>query len=374
MTSLGIPDAVLARATQVAREIVERLDELGGRRIRVVAEEILTGRAALLGLGAPGTVSAGGSSRLLAAADHWWALTLSRPDDVDAVPALLELPDASTDPWPLLVAASPNRSAAELVARARLLGLPAALLGEAAATTPNILSDTDTAMTSIPGLLVVDLSSMWAGPLCGRLLAAAGATVVKVESPRRPDGARAGNRGFFDWMNSGKLSYAVDFDAPELAELIRSADVVIEGSRPAALARRGLDPGHMPKRPGRVWLRLSGYGTTQPDRVAFGDDAAVAGGLVRYHNGHPLFCGDAIADPLTGLEATRGVLDALARGGGVVVEVAMAAVAATYAALPCDAIVAAPLLAPAVPPHPAHDLGAENDEVHRLVAARRIAC
>lgn len=48
---------------------------------------------------------------------------------------------------------------------------------------------------------------MWAGPLCGQLLARAGATVVKVESPRRPDGTRAGNRAFFNWMNAQKLSY-----------------------------------------------------------------------------------------------------------------------------------------------------------------------
>ena len=84
---------------------------------------------------------------------------------------------------------------------------------------------------------------MWAGPLCGQLLARAGATVVKVESARRPDGTRAGAPAFFDWMNAGKLSYAVDFDErPELRELLAVADVVIEGSRPAALQRRGLGP------------------------------------------------------------------------------------------------------------------------------------
>jgi hypothetical protein len=375
MTSLAIPEAVLARAARVADDVVRLMVELGGNETSVDAEEILTGRAALLKLASPGNVSAGGSSRLLAASDGWWALTLSRADDVYAVPALLELPDAGTDdPWPSLAAASTQRCVADLVARARLLDIPAAVLGEARQSAPNVLPHDETALLPLGDLLVVDLSSMWAGPLCGRLLAAAGARVVKIESTARPDGTRAGHQGFFDWMNSGKLSYAVDFDSVELAVALASADVVIEGSRPAALVRRGLAADQLAARPGRVWLRLNGYGSAQPDRVAFGDDAAVAGGLVRYHDGRPLFCGDAVADPLTGLEATRAVLDALAGGGGVVIEVAMAAVAATYAALPASSDIDCPARMPAPPREPARNLGADNAEVQRLIAARRVAC
>ena len=174
---------------------------------------------------------------------------------------------------------------------------------------------------------------MWAGPLCGHLLAAAGATVVKVEGRGRPDGTRRGDPRFFDWMNSSKLSYAIDFRDDDLRPLLEVADVVIEGSRPAALTRRGLGPEQVRGRPGRVWLRVTGYGTEgdRANRVAFGDDAAVAGGLV---GAGPVFVGDAIADPLTGLAATRAVLDALGRGGGEIVEIALAEVAASYATLP----------------------------------------
>ncbi|MCV7102387.1 CoA transferase, partial [Mycobacterium palustre] len=193
------------------------------------------------------------------------------------------------------------------------------------------------------GLLVADLSSMWAGPLCGALLARAGATVVKVESPRRPDGTRAGNPAFFDWVNGEKLSYSIDFDgqAGELRELLAAADIVIEGTRPAALARRRLGPDHVPARPGRIWLRISGFDDHRP---AFGDDAAVAGGLVGTAAEGPVFCGDAIADPLTGLEAALEVAQSLGRGGGELIHASMAAVAATYAALPTEASQA---------PHPA---------------------
>ncbi|OHV05948.1 CoA transferase [Mycobacterium talmoniae] len=372
MGSLGIPDAALTHAQRVADAIAARIGDLGGRPIGIDAAEILTGRAALLGLPAPGRVSAGGASRLLASADGWWALTLSRPDDIDAVPALLELSEVGPDPWPALARASTAARGADLVARARLLGMPAALLGECAPGEPTVRPHTAPAGRPLPTLLVADLSSMWAGPLCGRLLAAAGATVVKVETPGRPDGTRAGHPGFYDWVNSEKLSYAVDLDAPELAELLAVADVVIEGSRPAGLARRGLGADQTPARPGRVWVRITGYGPAHP-WVAFGDDAAAAGGLVTAGRDGPLFCGDAIADPLTGLQAAGAVLDSLARGGGEIVDVAMAAVAATYAALPSASGAAAPRL-PTLPPRPARPLGADNAAVRRLVAERRLPC
>ena len=79
--------------------------------------------------------------------------------------------------------------------------IPAAALGEVAATSPRIERMGFRAEAHrIAGLLVADLSSMWAGPLCGQLLARAGATVVKVESPRRPDGTIKGwRRGVARW-------------------------------------------------------------------------------------------------------------------------------------------------------------------------------
>ena len=67
-----------------------RANVLGrAERIAVDAAALLTGRAALLGLTRGGRVSAGRATRLLAARDGWCAFTLSRPDDVAAVPALL---------------------------------------------------------------------------------------------------------------------------------------------------------------------------------------------------------------------------------------------------------------------------------------------
>ncbi len=62
--------------------------------------------------------------------------------------------------------------------------------------------------------------------------------------------------------------------------------------------------------------------------MAFGDDAAAAGGLVVWDARGPCFCGDAIADPLSGMAATVAGLSALQLGGGWVVDVPMADVAA----------------------------------------------
>jgi hypothetical protein len=360
---------VLAHADQVAAAVAHRIG------VAVDASLLLTGRAGLLGLTRAGRISAGGGTRLLPARDGWCALTLSRPDDVATVPALLQLDDVPADPWPLLQYWAATRPVSEILERATLLDVPAAGLAEATAAPPQIRRlGTRTSARELTGLLVADLSSMWAGPLCGHLLARAGAIVVKVESPRRPDGTRAGNSAFFDWMNSEKLSYCLDFDhdAEELRELLSACDIVIEGSRPAALARRQLGPDHLTPKPGRIWLRISGY--EDSERPAFGDDAAVAGGLVGTTVEGPVFCGDAIADPLTGLEAVSAVADSLSRGGGELIHLSMAAVAANYAALPTTAPASEhPASPPRLPPSclSAPALGADNDAVRRMVTERR---
>jgi hypothetical protein len=374
VSSLGIPDAVLARARRAACDIRRSAADLGGA-VSVDADEILTGRARLLGLAPAGRISAGGSTHLLSMRDGWCALTLSRIDDVETVPALLELAEEPTDPWAALAAAATDRDADEFVARARLLDLPAAVLGETPPAAPRFVPAGHRAPSELSGLLVADLSSMWAGPLCGHLLAAAGATVIKVESRSRPDGARQGDPRFFDWVNSSKLSYATDFRDDDLRPLLEAADVVIEGSRPAALIRRGLGPEQTRARPGRIWLRITGYGTAgeRADRVAFGDDAAVAGGLV---GAGVVFVGDAIADPLTGLAATQAVLGALGRGGGEIVEVALAEVAADYAtgSLTVSTKNAEAVRVPAQSSARAAELGADNQRVRRLIEDRLTPC
>jgi hypothetical protein len=357
---------VLTEAERVAADIATLLG------IQVDAATVLTGRAAMLNLARPSRISAGGATRLLATVDGWCAIALPRADDVAALPALMEVDTVTGNTWMALSHWAATCSTEHVVERAQLLDIAVAALGETAAEPPTVRRcGTRAGPRRADGLLVADLSSLWAGPLCGQLLARAGAVVVKVESPTRPDGTRRGEPAFFDWMNAGKLSYCLDFDGERgaLHRLLDAADIVIESSRPAALRRRGLSSEDLAGRAGRIWLRISGY-RDQPDRPAFGDDAAVAGGLVGGDADGPVFCGDAIADPLTGLEAARAVGDSLRRGGGEVVEVSMAQVAARYAGL-TQSPAESPALPPAVPPAP--PLGADNAAVELLVSEKLCA-
>ncbi|KIU14246.1 acyl-CoA transferase, partial [Mycolicibacterium llatzerense] len=118
----GPPDvgraAVLGRARGVASELS------GHFGVTVDAAELLAGRAALLGLRRQGRISAGGATRLLAGRDGWFALTLARPDDVAAVPALLESDVPIDYAWSAINEWARRRQVADVAERARLLGLP----------------------------------------------------------------------------------------------------------------------------------------------------------------------------------------------------------------------------------------------------------
>ena len=345
--------------------LVDRLDALAAPFPGLDPLALLAERAAGAGLRRGGRVSCGGSSRLLRAIDGWLAVSLPRPDDLDTVPAWLELGDGSGPrsdgpdaTWQVVRGTVPGRARAELVARAALVGLAAAALpaSDAPARRPPIVRRRLGAAPPRPdlrGVVVVDLTSLWAGPLCGALLAGAGATVVKVEATRRPDGARAGPPDVFDRLNGAKRSVALDFadwaDAARLAELVRHADVVLEASRPRALEQLGLRAAELVAGGGpQVWVSVTGYGRRGHDgtRVAFGDDAAVAGGLVVRDATGPLFCADAVADPASGLAAAGACVGALASGGRWLIDVAMDAVAADLAGdtlpVPPGVVAAAP--------------------------------
>ena len=320
--------------------LVEGVERLGGRFGGLDALAVLGERAALMGLWRRGSTSCGGSCRLLPCADGFVAVSLPRAEDMELVPAWLELDTAPASVpavWSAVARHLLERDPQLLLDRAVLLGLPVARVGEAR-TRPAV---TGIALGDAPprhdmtGLLVIDLSALWAGPLCGDLLARAGAAVVKVESTQRPDGARRGSPAFFDLLNGHKRSVVLDLQGPDgvrvLHELARRADVVIEASRPRALAQLGLDGDAVVRAGGpQVWVSITGYGRTggAANRVAFGDDAAAAGGLVVWGAEGPLFCADAVADPLTGLTAADACLEALESGGRWLLDVSMAAVSA----------------------------------------------
>jgi hypothetical protein len=375
MALTGLPDQPLGPPDG----LVEGIDRLARRFRGLDALALLGERAALMGLWRRGATSCGGSCRLLPVPDGFMAVSLPRAEDMEAVPAWLELDavlDSVPTTWSAVASNLRRRDPADLLARAQLLGLPAARVGESADRVGVLRSPLGDALPQpdASGMVVVDLSALWAGPLCGDLLARAGARVVKVESTQRPDGARRGPPEFFDLMNGGKRSVALDLQDQAgiriLHDLVRRADIVIEASRPRALAQLGLEARDLVRRGGpRIWISITGYGRAADadaaNRVAFGDDAAAAGGLVVWKDQVPLFCADALADPVTGLTAADACLQALATGGRWLLDVSMSAVSAALTGptlpAPGDLPVALPHARPVAARAP--ELGADTARV-----------
>jgi hypothetical protein len=308
--------------------------------VRIDGSRLLAERAALTGGTRQGAVSVAGSCRLLRTLDGWAAVSVARPDDPALWSALIghELDDRFPERLASWLA---EHTGDELDERAELLGLA----GAAVRPRPKVSGEPLRLgrPRSADGLLVVDFSALWAGPLCAHLLGLAGAEVVKVETPDRPDGTRRGNPAFFDLLHGGHRSVVLDPADPAgraaLHALVRRADIVIEASRPRALARFGLDAEAEAER-GCVWVSITAAGRSS-QRVGFGDDVAAGAGLLaRDDQGLPVFCGDAIADPLTGLTAAALALSEPEDGTGKLWDVSMSdVVTATLADTVDDAAV-----------------------------------
>jgi len=396
MTLTGRPDGPplpppsdVAASLHAAAAVVELLSAIGGRRVALDGPALLGERAALTGATRGGATAVGGAGRLLRAADGWMAVSLPRPSNLDLLPAWLGVapPRGGPAPWSAVADALAGRRVAEVVAAGRELGLAVAVVPERAAAASDeqlasrgqpwppapflldgavpvtaAVGPAASAAVSLPrrphplaGRAVVDLSSLWAGPLATSILAAAGAEVLKVESATRPDGARQGDPRFFSLLHAGKTDLTLDLDDPDgraaLRRHVAAADLVVEASRPRALDQLGVA-----RRP--PWLSITAYGRTGPwaQAAGFGDDAAAAGGLVAWDGDGPVLVGDAAADPATGLIAAAAALATLV-GRPADVDLALREVAAHLSAgpppatVPTEPPVAAPPRARPVPAH-----------------------
>jgi CoA:oxalate CoA-transferase len=139
----------------------------------------------------------------------------------------------------------------------------------------------DTATAPLSGLRVLDFSIMLAGPYCARLLADAGAEVIKIEPPEGDDmrlraPLRDGHSAYFGQLNAGKRSLALDLKSPEAIRLARrlveTSDIVVENFRPGVMDRLGL--GYEAMRainPRLIYCSISGYGQSGPaaERAAY---------------------------------------------------------------------------------------------------------
>jgi hypothetical protein len=341
---LGGPSEAMARLKGAALVVSLLAAKLGGR-LDVDGPTLLGERAAIAGLQRQGRTSVGGASRLLRTLDGWVAVTLARPSDFELLPAWFGGQQSATDPWDDVEQHVASRTADSAVETAQLLGLPIATVrspGSVDDKGPWQITRFDGRGSRSPSArrLVIDLTSLWAGPLCTGLLASAGARVIKVEAPSRPDGARRGPAPFFDLLNAGKESVLLELDRPkgqaQLRVLLEAADVVVESARPRVMRQWGIDvEAVLAVAPATTWVSITGYGRhgELAERVAFGDDAAASGGLLALAaDGSPCFCADAAADPAAGLHAAAAALSGLVGGGTHLFDVSLSNVAASLAA------------------------------------------
>ena len=181
----------------------------------------------------------------------------------------------------------------------------------------------------LAGVFVVDMTRVLAGPFANMVLRDLGAQIIKVEPPQGddsrgfgpflPDGASS----YFVSLNCGKRSIALDLKNEAgrevFADLLGSADVLIESFRPGVLARLGFDDRRIRTLNERlVYVTCSGFGYTGPDADRPAYDMIIQGrsGLLSItgtESGETVRVGSSIADIVSGLYAVIGVLAGLLR-------------------------------------------------------------
>ncbi len=195
----------------------------------------------------------------------------------------------------------------------------------------------------LSGLRVLDVATLFAGPLVATFLGDFGADVVKVEHPKgdpvRLHGpTKDGVPLWWKVVGRNKRAVTLDLSKPAgqalLRELVKTADVLVENFRPGTLERWNLAPDRLlDERPGLIVLRTTGFGQLGPyaHRPGFGTLAESLSGfahLTGQPDGPPTLPPFALADGIAALAGTIAVVMALyhrdARGGrGQVIDLAI---------------------------------------------------
>ena len=193
-------------------------------------------------------------------------------------------------------------------------------------------------MNSLHGIRVLDLSRVLAGPWCTQTLADLGADVIKIERPGTGDdtrtwgppflkdaqGADTQEAAYYLGTNRNKRSVTCDISQAAgqvlIRDLVMHCDVFVENFKVGDMARYGLDYGSLHAlNPRLVYCSITGFGQNGPYAERAGYDYAVQGmgGLMSVTGerddlgGGPQKVGVAVADLMTGMYATVGILAAL---------------------------------------------------------------
>ena len=195
----------------------------------------------------------------------------------------------------------------------------------------------------LDGVRVLDVSTLFAGPLAATFLGDFGAQVTKVEHPTRPDAARGhgpakdGVNLWWKTLGRNKRTVTIDLGTPDGAELLLAlaaeADVLIENFRPGTLERWGLAPERLQEaNPRLVIARVTAFGQTGPysSRPGFGSLAEAMSGfaaLTGEPDGPPTLPPFGLADGIAALTCAYAVAVALRAaerdGRGQVIDLAI---------------------------------------------------
>lgn len=196
---------------------------------------------------------------------------------------------------------------------------------------------------ALEGIRVLDVATLFAGPLIATLLGDFGADVIKVEHPngdsiRTHGPSKDGVPLWWKVMGRNKRTVTLDLSATEGQELLvalaRTADVLIENFRPGTLERWNLSPERLLREnPRLVIVRVTGFGQFGPyaHKAGFGTLAESMSGFAHMTgpaDGPPTLPPFGLADGIAGLAGTSATMFALysrdARGGaGQVVDLAI---------------------------------------------------
>ena len=201
-------------------------------------------------------------------------------------------------------------------------------------------SNAPTERLALEGLRVLDVTQVWAGPTCTKILADMGAQVIKVESAKRTDSSRGdalgtagiypdGEPGERPWNRAGlhndrnrsKVSVCLDLTHPKGVEtfkrLVAQCDVVTESFRNGVMDRFGLGYEALKAvKPDIIMVSLSSQGGTGPERSygSYGatlEQTAGIASLTGYLGGSPTTSGTFFPDPVVAMLGIGTILAAV---------------------------------------------------------------
>ncbi|WP_342640153.1 CaiB/BaiF CoA transferase family protein [Rhodoligotrophos ferricapiens] len=188
----------------------------------------------------------------------------------------------------------------------------------------------------LTGIRVVSLAEQYPGPYATLLLGDLGADVIQVERPGSGDPARQFPE-FYAAINRGKRSVCLDLKLEDgklaLRELIKTADILLEGFRPGTMQRLGFGPEDVARiNPRIVYISISGFGQTGPyrDRPAHDISYQAIAGLMfrdaragRTSGGGELAIGDLSSGMFAALAGLAGIVSRATTGKGTYIDVSM---------------------------------------------------